>query len=243
MERAVAYLIRRSVVEHCHPADEDSAEHEHDEQRLVHVVDDTSDAASLACVWPCPSYDRAMGHTARVVLGLVAAPVCALLIGGAIASASTPARECSVGNLRVIIVQRFQGLSEEDPVALRLMNVGASTCWLHGYPAPRFVDAGGRVLRLAINDGGDRQVTSDLPRRVRVRAGGVAFALVIQEACADTTHGRQARTLRISLPGSPRSQVLKLPEYPLIEGCRGRDPSGKVYVSPFEPTVRATETF
>jgi len=163
--------------------------------------------------------------------------VAALLAASAVAASAgaepQAGRACSLSALRL----RVGGLVSEKTGAqatlpLVLTSRAATPCVLNGYPSIALFDRHSRLLRFTYRHNGDEMITAALPKPVPMQRGTSAYFGLNKTGCQVYTT-RNARTLRIALPGSGETKTLRLQHYPILNYC-GRGFFGRVAVSPFE---------
>jgi Domain of unknown function (DUF4232) len=164
--------------------------------------------------------------------------VAALLAASAVAAPwgvaeQQAGRACSLSALRL----KVGGLVSEKTGAqatlpLVLTSHATTPCVLDGYPSIALRDRHGRLLRFAYRHNGDQMITGALPKPVRLRRGVSAYLALNKTGCQVYTT-RNARTLRIALPGSRETRTLRLHHYPILNYC-GQGLFSRVAVSPFE---------
>jgi uncharacterized protein DUF4232 len=164
--------------------------------------------------------------------------VAALLAASAVAASAGVAeqqarRACSLSALRL----RVGGLVSEKTgaqatVPLILTSRAATPCVLNGYPSIALFDRHGRLLHFTYKHNGDEMITGALPKPVPMQRGTSAYFGLNKTGCQVYTT-RNARTLRIALPGSGKTTTLRLRHYPILNYC-GQGFFSRVAVSPFE---------
>jgi hypothetical protein len=135
---------------------------------------------------------------------------------------------------------KFSEATGQHTLALRLVDRGAKSCAINGYPKVTSYDRAGSIP-FAISHGGDQMITSHGPARVVVRPDRGAFVLLNHYRC-DLGSLRSATTVRIGLPGarSAAAASIKITDpYRRLDYCGKGDPGSTLTVPPFEPTLRA----
>ena len=127
-----------------------------------------------------------------------------------------------------------------------LVNRGASVCTLAGYPGITLYDANGAPLPFHYTRKHSPYVTAAPPVTVTLRPGASAWLLVAKYRC-DTGIGRNATTIRITVPGAQYAVVTGRVSasgagVSALSYCLGgvNDPGQTVAVSPIEPALQAT---
>lgn len=145
-----------------------------------------------------------------------------------------------ITNLSVRLATPVSPTTGAHPIALRLVNRGRAQCTLKGYPVVVIRDARG-IIPFVYRHAGDMMVTSRRPQRVSLRSGGSAYVLLDKFRC-DLGTSRTSTRLQMGLAGSTaRSRPVALTAMRISLCKRGIASEGRVvYVSPFEPTLRAT---
>jgi len=170
---------------------------------------------------------------------LVAGVVLAATAGGALATASSSARvgRCHVGGFTLAQGREVTPPTGSHTLSLVFRNRSRTACVLYGYPGLAFDDGRHTALPFEISYAGDQVVTSARPRRVLVRAGRSAYALVDKYRC-DRGDRLRARNVRVAFPGSGLLLTLRLHAVD-ISWCGPRDPGSTLTESPFEPSLAA----
>jgi Protein of unknown function (DUF4232) len=147
---------------------------------------------------------------------------------------------CVIADLSVSLGTDVSPTTGAHPISLRLVNQGRPRCTLNGYPLVVLRDAKG-VIPFVYRHAGDMMVTSRPPTRVTLRSGRSAYVLLDKFRC-DLGSRRTSRSIQIGLEGSSaRSRPITLTGMRVSLCKPGIASEGRVvYVSPFEPTLRAT---
>lgn len=149
---------------------------------------------------------------------------------------------CAMAHLAARLGPDVSATTGAHPIALRVVNRSRSECWLKGYPAVVLRDGRGAIPFVYVHRG-DIMVTSRPSRAVVLRPGASAYVLLDKFRC-DLGSRRDSTSVQIGLEGSPvRSHPVALRGGGLfISLCKpGLRAEGRVvFVSPFEPTLRAT---
>ena len=87
---------------------------------------------------------------------------------------------------------------------ITLTNTSAGTCVLEGYPTLAIRGADGRALPFTISHDGSQIASPAPPRRIEVRAGTAAYAVLDKFRC-DLAGGRDPTSVSIALPGASES--------------------------------------
>ncbi|SRR5712691_3151210 len=153
---------------------------------------------------------------------------------------SAPLAACRMSQMALSLGPQISEATGQHTLALRLVNRGATSCVVRGYPKVTSYDRAG-LIPFAIRHSGDQMITSHDPARVVVRPDRVAFVLLNHYRC-DFGGLRGATTVRIGLPGATRvaTASIKIADpYRRPNYCGKGDPGSTLTVSPFEPTLRA----
>jgi hypothetical protein len=156
------------------------------------------------------------------------------------AAGSTPPAACRMSQFVLALGPEISEATGQHTVALRLVNRGATSCVVSGYPRVTSYDQTG-AIPFAIRHGGDQMITAHGPARVVVRPDWAAFVLLNHYRC-DLGGLRSATTVRIGLSGARRAATssIKIRDpYRRLDYCGKGDPGSTLTVSPFEPTLRA----
>jgi hypothetical protein len=158
------------------------------------------------------------------------------------AVARVPVARCPAGALRLTIGGVVVPKTQQTPLLLALVNQGATTCTIDGYPRLRLESQVGSRYPFAYRDRGDQEVTGRSPRRVTLRPGAVAWVMINKNHCVFHTSLRKgvANRLELSPPGS--SALLRIAlgrRQPTYEYCAAPDPGHYVDVSPVESSAAA----
>jgi Domain of unknown function (DUF4232) len=164
--------------------------------------------------------------------------VAALLAASAVAASGGVAgqharRPCSLSGLRLRIgrlVSEKTGAQATLPLVLTKRS--ATPCVLDGYPSIALFDRHGHRLRFTYRHNGDEMITVALPKPVPMQRGTSAYFGLNKTGCQVYTT-RNARALRIAIPGSGETKTLRLNHYPILNYC-GQGVFARVAVSPFE---------
>jgi Protein of unknown function (DUF4232) len=126
------------------------------------------------------------------------------------------------------------------PIALRLVDRGAGSCFLRGYPSVALSDGHG-VIPFVYSHRGDAIVTSRAPRRVLLRPGASAYVLLDKFRC-DVGDRRVSTRAQLWIGGaSTHGHAVALSAMRIALCKPGIPAEGRiVHVSPFEPTLAAT---
>lgn len=87
---------------------------------------------------------------------------------------------------------------------LTMANTSTTTCVLDGYPAVTIRGSDGRALPFTIGHDGSQIASPAPPRRIEVRAGNAAYAVLDKFRC-DLPGGRDPASVTVTLPGRPES--------------------------------------
>ncbi|MGN6445066.1 DUF4232 domain-containing protein [Amnibacterium sp.] len=179
---------------------------------------------------PAEGLTFALMRTLVVVAALIAASAVAASAGAARQEAGSA---CSLSALRL----KIGGLVSEKTggqatLPLVLTSRAATPCVLDGYPSIALFDRHGHLLPFAYRHNGDQMITGALPKLVQMQRGTSAYIGLNKIGCQVYTT-RNARMLRIALPGSSETRTLRLQHYPILNYC-GRGFFSRVAVSPFE---------
>jgi hypothetical protein len=158
------------------------------------------------------------------------------------AAARLPVARCSAGALRLKIGGVVVPKTQQTPLLLALINYGAKTCTLDGYPRIGLESKVGSPYPFAYRNRGDQEVTRRSPRRVTLRPGAVAWVMINKNHCELHTSLGQgvADRLELSLPGSSAFLRIALgPRHPTYSYCAAPDPGHYVDVSPVESSAAA----
>jgi hypothetical protein len=153
---------------------------------------------------------------------------------------SAPLGACRMSQFALALGPEISEATGQHTVAIRLVNRGATSCVVNGYPKVTSYDRSG-AIPFAIRHGGDQMITSHGPARVVVRPDRAAFVLLNHSRC-DLGELRSATTVRIGLWGVKRAATLSIKikdPYRRLDYCGKGDPGSTLTVSPFEPTLRA----
>jgi hypothetical protein len=180
-----------------------------------------------------------------VVGGAVAGALSVVLVGPALnssAAALLPVARCSAHALRLKIGGAVVPKTQQTPLLLALVNYGAKTCALDGYPRIRLESKVGSPYPFAYRNRGDQEVTGRRPRRVTLRPGAVAWVMINKNHCelhASLGQG-VAKRLALSPPGSSAFLRITLgPRQPTYSYCPAPDPGHYVDLSPVESSTAA----
>jgi hypothetical protein len=158
-----------------------------------------------------------------------------------VAGSAPPLVACRMSQFTLALGPEVSEATGQHTVALRLVNRGATSCVVNGYPKITSYDRSG-AIPFAIRHGGDQMITSHGPARVVVRPDRAVFLLLNHYRC-DLGGLRSATTVRIGLPGGARRAAtlsIKVTDpYRRLDYCGKGDPGSTLTVSPFEPTLRA----
>jgi uncharacterized protein DUF4232 len=175
----------------------------------------------------------------RTVIALaVAVTFAATPSVGPAARASAP--RCAMRDLSLRPEGDVSPTTGAHPIALRLVDRGAGTCFVRGYPSVALSDAQG-VIPFVYSHRGDTMVTSRPPRTVPLRPGSSAYVLLDKFRC-DLGDRRVSTRVRLWIEGSPMHGASVALSAMRIALCKPGIPAeGRiVHVSPFEPTLAAT---
>jgi hypothetical protein len=153
---------------------------------------------------------------------------------------SAPLAACRMSQFALALGPQISEATGQNTFALRLINRGATTCAINGYPKVTSYDRAGPIP-FAIRHGGDQMITPHGPARVVVRPGRAAFVLLNHYRC-DLGIVRAATTVRIGLLDARHAAAasIKITDpYRRLDYCGKGDPGSTLTVSPFEPTLRA----
>ena len=154
---------------------------------------------------------------------------------------SAPLGACRMSQFALALGPEISEATGQHTVAIRLVNRGATSCVVNGYPKVTSYDRSG-AIPFAIRHGGDQMITSHGPARVVVRPDRAVFLLLNHYRC-DLGGLRSATTVRIGLPGGARRAAtlsIKVTDpYRRLDYCGKGDPGSTLTVSPFEPTLPA----
>jgi len=156
------------------------------------------------------------------------------------AAGSAPLAACRMSQFALALGPEISEATGQHTVALRLVNRGATSCVVNGYPKVTSYDRAGGIP-FAIRHGGDQMITSNGPARVVVRPDRAAFILLNHYRC-DLGGLRSATKVRVGLLGARRAATLSIKitdPYRRLDYCGKGDPGSTLTVSPFEPTIRA----
>ena len=163
-----------------------------------------------------------------------------LAASNGVAGLALPPAACRMSQFALALGPQVSEATGRHTLALRLVNRGAASCVVNGYPKVTSYDRAGSIP-FSIRHGGDRMITSRGPAPVVVRPARAAFILLNHYRC-DRGSLRAATTLRIGLPGATRAAAasITIPDpYMRLDYCGKGDPGSTLTVSPFEPTLRA----
>jgi hypothetical protein len=173
---------------------------------------------------------------------LLAAVLAGALTSGVAASSYAADRAspptCTTSQLRLKLGPLVSEKTEQHTAAFVLNNLERNACTLDGYPTVTLLDSAGRVLPFAYGHRGDQMITAAPPTAVHVPGGGAAYLELNKNACISYTT-RRATMIRVGLPDSQGSLLLRLPHSPLIDYCPAGDPGDAITLSPIEPTPSA----
>jgi len=156
---------------------------------------------------------------------------------------SAPLATCRMSQFALAFGPQISEETGQHTLALRLVNRGAKSCVVNGYPKVTSYDRAGPIP-FAIRHGGDQMITSQGPARVVVRPDRAAFVLLNHYRC-DLGGLRSATTVRIGLPRARRvaAASIKITDpYRRLDYCGKGDPGSTLTVSPFEPTLGAARS-
>jgi hypothetical protein len=160
------------------------------------------------------------------------------------ASFGTGEPACQRSNLRLAWNLSVSPETQEEPIALTLLNTASSPCTLDGYPTVVLSDTQGISLPFVYSHTGDIMVTSGSPQSVLVNPGHIAGILINKASCTSGTYEpgdpSVVSTFAIIPPGSVSALTVKGPSEPLIAFCGSGQTGSTVAVSPIEPTVELT---
>ena len=153
---------------------------------------------------------------------------------------SAPLATCRMSQFALAFGPQISEATGQHTLALRLVNRGAKSCVVNGYPKVTSYDRAGSIP-FPIRYRGDQMITSHAPARVVVRPDRAAFVLLNHYRC-DLGSLRSATTVRIGLPGARPAAAasIKITDpYRRLDYCGKGDPGSTLTLSPFEPTLRA----
>jgi Domain of unknown function (DUF4232) len=153
---------------------------------------------------------------------------------------SAPLATCRMSQFALAFGPQISEATGQHTLALRLVNRGAKSCVVNGYPRVTSFDRAG-LIPFAIRHGGDQMITAHGPARVLVRPDRAAFVLLNHYRC-DRGGLRAATTVRLGLPGTKPAATasIKITDpYRRPNYCGKGDPGSTLTVSPFESTLRA----
>jgi hypothetical protein len=157
------------------------------------------------------------------------------------AAALPRAPRCSAGALRLKIGGVVVPKTQQTPLLLALVNHGAKTCTLDGYPRIR-LENNTSSYPFVYRDRGDQEVTGRSPRRVTLRPGAVAWVMINKNHCELHSSLGQGRADRLELSPPGTSVFLRIalgPDQRMYDYCAAPDPGHYVDVSPVEPSAAA----
>jgi hypothetical protein len=163
-----------------------------------------------------------------------------LLLSASNGVAGSALAACRMSQFALALGPEISEATGQHSVSLRLVNRGATSCVVTGYPKVTSYDRAG-AIPFMIRHGGDQMITSHGPARVVVRPDRAAFVLLNHYRC-DLGGLRSATKVRIGLLGARRAATLSIKitdPYRRLDYCGKGDPGSTLTVSPFEPTIRA----
>lgn len=125
---------------------------------------------------------------------------------------------------------------------MTLLNTSNASCTVDGYPTIALLDNKGSVVPFTYQHGGGEVVTPRPPRSVTIAPGHVAYVTIDKNGCVLAIKVVPVR-LELSIPGQVSTFAVAQPfaSQAALGYCGPGDPAGDtIFVSPFEPTLRAT---
>ena len=161
-------------------------------------------------------------------------------VHGSAAGSGTASPACRMSDLAVQIGPGISEKTGQNTLALRLVNRGAASCFVRGYPSVVAYDRQG-AIPFVVRHGGDQMITRRLPTRVLIERNRAAVILLNHYRC-DLGDVRTATRVTIGLASATRtpfSSVQLADADNRLRYCGPGDPGSTLTVSPFEPTIRA----
>jgi hypothetical protein len=185
-----------------------------------------------------------MGYKARIAAAIALSIVALALTGCSWishfdrGSSKNTEPSCELSSLRVSYGSEISPATGQNPVSVRLANLG-TPCTLRGYPAATVLAENGRQLPFVIATSGDQMV----PGTVSLPKGQAAWIRLNKYRCdlGSLAVGRRRR-LAVAADADALTLVLDPMRPPGVglDYCGRGDPGSTIHVFPFEPTEQAT---